>query len=245
MKTSAKILLITLGAALILMVAAVFWVKKQFDRHTVKASGNEMTQTYTPGQFDKIHISGGFIVKMQTGDTNEIKVTVDENFQKLINVEVKDKILHIESKNVFQSFGAKIHMTCMTVSELKLTGGVRFECENKIEVPIFSVHSSAGTIVKLNGSFDTFKGTLAAGSEMTLSGAAGRAELNLAAGSRLDGETFAMDSCFINAAAGSTADVLVNQYLEAEATAGSRIVYEGSPFVAKQNTSSGAIIRKK
>jgi hypothetical protein len=245
MKTSAKILLITLGAALILIVAVVFWVKNQIDKHTVKASGNVITQIYTPDQFDMIHVSGGFIVNMKIGDKNEVKVTVDENFQKLINVEVKNGILNIESKNVFQSFGAKIQMTCISVSELKLTGGVRFECEDMIDVPDFSVLSTAGTSVKLNGSFDRFKGTLAAGSEMNMTGSAKRADINLAAGSVFDSEQFSTDSCFISAAAGSTADILVNQYLEAEATAGCRIVYEGSPFVAKQNTSSGAMIKKK
>ncbi len=244
MKTSAKIVLITLGVALIGIIAVIFWAKKQIDSNIIKASGITETQTIIPEAFDKIHISGGYSVRLHYGDKHEVKVEADKNFLKLIEVTVNEGTLNIENRKTLLSGRAKIAITCPSVSDLKLSGGVELESEDMLSVPHFTMNTSAGSTVKLNGTFEIFKGTLSAGSSLTLLGIAKSAEFNLSAGSTLDGDEFAADSCYLTTVAGSSAEIISNHYLEVEATSGSEIRYSGSPSVGKQMTSSGGTIRK-
>lgn len=244
MKTSSKILLITFGLSLLLSLGAVIWVKYYFNVNTERGSGNVITRTYSPEPFNKIRISGGFHVTLNKGEQSKVEVAVDDNFQKYIKVSVRDSTLNITGVNIFKAFGTKINITHTGIDELQILAGVILESNDTLESRNFVLQSSAGTSSTIAGNFENFRCTMSAGTKISLSGSSRNADFRLSAGTDLEAAGFITDSCTISASAGSSAVLHVTGYFEAEADAGSSIIYHGSPQIGKQNTSSGSSIRK-
>ncbi len=244
MKTSAKILLITLGFSLLLILGIIIWAKTYFNSNIERGSGNIVTKTYFPESFHKIKITGGFNVQLNHGEQPKVDVTLDDNFQKYIRVNVIDSLLVISGVNIFRPQGTNISITHTGINELQLQAAVKLESSDTLECEQFTLKTNSGTSTRLLGNFRNFTCTMSAGTKVTLLGTSTHADFRLSAGTELFASEFLTDTCIISASAGSSAGIHVLEYLEAEADAGSSIVYHGSPTIGKQNTSSGSSIRK-
>jgi len=243
MKTSAKILIITFAVTLVLSLIAIIRVKQHIDANTIHASGTDSTIVYHDHLFDRMVVSGNFDVTLSQGEKEHIEITADKNFVHLIGVTVENGMLSISCPNPFHTFSADISISYRELSELHLSAGTQLVCRDYIEAPSFKMSSTSGTSSTIHGRFDTLYCTLSAGTMMNLKGSAAHAEFNLSAGTRLEAYEFLTDSCTIKAHAGSSAEISVSSFLDAEAGSGSSITYQGKPETVKQNTSSGGAIK--
>lgn len=239
MKTSAKILLITLVSYLVLMVVLVFAAKKFIDRHLEKASGSITTKEYFPSEFERISITGGFDVVLEQGSKYSVSVTVDETFQKHIKVWVKENTLNITGANMMQAFHAKVRIVAPSIHAVNLTAGASLVSENDIRSDNFSLNLSLGSSAEINGIFDSLSCEAIGGSQVMFNGSAAKSVFHLSAGATVKAREFYVDTCIVSAYSGSEILITVNKYLDAEASSGSVIQYLGTPEIGKHSTVSG------
>lgn len=243
MKTSTKILIITFAVTLVLSLIAIIRVKQHIDANTIKASGTDTSIVYNDLTFDRMVISGNFDVTLSQSEKEQIEIVADKNFVHLLGVIVENGMLSISCPNPFHTFKAHINISYRELGEIHLSAGTQLECKDYLEAPSFKMSSTAGTSSTIHGRFDTLYCTLSAGTMMSLKGSATHAKFDLSAGTRLDAFEFLTDTCTIKAHAGSSVEISVSSFLDAEAGSGSSITYKGQPETVKQNTSSGGAIK--
>ena len=91
----------------------------------VIGNGDVTTQTITTSGYDGIASLGFIDVELVNGAEGQINVTTDSNLQEYIEIEVKDNVLKIKTKdrtNLSTKKGVKVTVPVESISKIQLTG---------------------------------------------------------------------------------------------------------------------------
>jgi hypothetical protein len=243
MKKSTMMLLSALGFTLLLILGLILYAKHYISQHSEEASGNIITELRQVNDFNAINIEGAFQVSLKQDTFQRVSVQIDDNFQQYIVAEVSDSVLLIKSKNGFQTFGCRINIVCSDLKSIQLKAGASITSEGMIVSPSLDVTAEGGTITTLSCKTGVLNCIASAGSILTFEGSAVNANINLNAGVQLKAKHLTIDTCVIEANAGSLADIYVDSLLSVIASSGSSVNYGGEPRIASQQISSGASIQ--
>jgi len=82
------------------------------------------------------------------------------------------------------------------------------------------------------------------GSEITVSGTAGKISIEVSSGAMFKGFDFAVDYCNAKASSGGSVKIAVQKELSAKANSGGGIRYKGTAVIKDIDISSGGIVKK-
>ncbi len=110
------------GMLTVLFLSNCTWV---YNNDKIKGNGNVTTEQRTVSPFDKIKITGVFTVYLSQGDTESVKVEIDDNLQQYVDVHNSGQTLILSIKKGVD-FGKttenNIYVTLKDIDRLDISG---------------------------------------------------------------------------------------------------------------------------
>lgn len=242
MKKSTIMLLSALVITMLAMLVSILLINSYVKKNIEYGSGNIITKEYLPENFQNIDVKGFFEITLKQAPVTKVYVTTDDNFQKYVEVSVKDHTLYLSGKNVFQPVGCNIVIQCPDIRRITLQGGTSLVVEDKISSESLFLSITGGVRADISGDFMNLKTFVSAGSQLKLKGTVINADYDITAGSVLMAGQMVADSCDVKSTAGSTAEINVLNFLNADVWSGSTVRYSGKPETGKMSVESGGTL---
>ena len=216
------------------------------DQITLEGSGEIVTREQSISDFDKMHVSHSFRVKLNQGDTYRVVVRVDDNILDYLLVEQDGDTLRIglDSDNNYDIRKATMEadVTMPELIELRLSGSSDAEITGFASNKTFDAHLSGssslrGDIVSGDASFG-----LSGSSSVNLSGSGSNAEIHASGGSDIDLSDYAVADVSAHASGSSEVNLNMSGRLDVSASGASRIYYLGNPTLGDIGTSGNSLV---
>lgn len=212
----------------------------------VKGNGNVKEETRNVKPFNKVHVTTGMNVRFVQGDQQKVVVVADENLHEIIETFVDDGTLEIRAKaNIWRAEEKKVIVTINDIEEIEATAGSNIKTESTLTAGNVRIKSSAGSNIHLDMTGNTIELSASSGSNIFFGGSYKEAELKVSSGANIKAEDLKVDKCRARASSGANIWITVNGELDAEASSGGNVFYQGSPKQVNVSSSSGGNVIKK
>ncbi len=217
--------------------------------NTISAlAGTEETQTRNVRDFNAIDVSAGIDLYVMMGNTEEVKIVADNDIIDDIKTEVRNGTLHIYMKqNKWFNWGGtktrKAYVSVKELVELHASAGSDVKSENMLEGETLEISASSGSDIELTVRYKNLSLDTSSGSDAELSGKVKFLKLSASSGSDIDASDLEAVNCRASASSGSEISLTVTDELDADASSGADISYNGNPKAKNINESSGGDVR--
>ncbi|MBK8302740.1 MAG: DUF2807 domain-containing protein [Chloracidobacterium sp.] len=192
----------------------------------VKGSGNMSAEDRSISGFHGIDVGGVYQVEITAQKEYSVRIEADDNLLPLIQTEVNDGILKIESeRRISPKSKIRIIIGAPNIDKLEVSGVANVTL-NDLKNSDLTIDSSGASKIKLTG--ETAKLTV------DVSGA-----------TKIDAETLTAGNANIEASGACNVTVNVSGELRADASGASRIIYGGSPTNIIKDTSGASKVSPK
>lgn len=205
--------------------------------------------------FSEISVNSGIDIDLRQGPEFEVEVEARDTDD--VVTEVVGNTLRISKDTGWKwySFGLlslfarddamKVTITLPELTRIRTAGGSDVRGQGRFTGRNLELRSSGGSNITLDLEYDSLDARSSGGSTMYLSGSANRGMLTSSGGSRQNNEGLALKDAELRSSGGSTMNVGVVEELQARASGGSNIRYEGDPLVRDIDESGGANVRRR
>jgi hypothetical protein len=245
MKTSNKILLVVLTLILALGIISSIWLRVAVFAEAIEGSGDVRQEERRLESFHKIDVAGGFKVYFTQDSAQRVIVTADSNLMDYIQTDVVNGELRVSPRSRIRSRNLQLDISALDLSQIKASGGASVWVTDILSSPELTLRGSAGSSFEVEALVERLMVHLSAGSQATLSGAAGTAEFRTSAGSQVDAYDLEAQKVRVTASSGSSLKVNAQEELNVKGSSGSNIYYMGAPYVNELNLSSGAAVHQR
>jgi hypothetical protein len=210
----------------------------------VKGSGYLVSETRNFNQFRSVHIATAGIVNLTQSDTQEVKITVDDNLMEYVRLSVTNNtlVIDIEPGYSLNNMHLTVHINLPVLEELNTSSAGKFVSQNTFncnELRLFS--SSAGNIF-LNIDANYIYTNLSSAGNANLSGTASIHNAIVSSAGGLHAFSLITDTTTINLSSAGNAEVYVNDLLNANLSSAGSLYYKGDPIINAIVSSLGMII---
>ncbi|MBN8642137.1 MAG: DUF2807 domain-containing protein [Flavobacteriales bacterium] len=212
----------------------------------IDGNGNVKTEIRTiTEKFDKINSNRGIEVIVEQDSTAEVKVEADENLLKHITTKVENGTLVVSSdENIDSAEKMIVHVKTAKINGLEATSGSSIATKSTIKGTSIQVKTSSGSEIKASVEYDKVVTESTSGSTLTISGKALNVTTATSSGSTTNAGDLLANEVVSEATSGSSTDVHALVKLNAKASSGSSIDYNGNPKVVEKEESSGGSVSK-
>lgn len=189
--------------------------------------------------FNFIDIGNTFILNISQDDEYSVSVSADEKDLGKINFDQQGDLLKIrfrDSNYIIDASRQKIKVN-ITMPELKgidLHGGSQTYISG-FKPLTFGMDLSGTAFAEIEIETDQLEADLSGASKLVLKGNGKSMDLQINGIANVDAFDYPVDEANINADAASTANILVNKFLQVDAGAGSTVRYKGNPKLDIEN----------
>lgn len=231
-----KIGIMIFAAALVigLVVANMFSFGKSsgkffnfsFNFKGVKGSGNVATDVRGLSGFKAVDVGGVFQVEITAQKEFGVEVEADDNLLPLIETEVRNGVLHIETeRKIAPGSTIKVRISAPDIDELEVSGVAN--------VTLANVKNSSLTL-------DT-----SGASKIKISGETAKFTVDVSGATKIDAEELKTVDANIDASGASTVTVNVSGELRGDASGASKILYTGTPANIQKNAHGASRVSPK
>lgn len=205
--------------------------------------------------FTEVAVSGGIEVELIQGEEFAVQVEADDTDN--ITTEVVGDTLRIykDSSWHWYSFGLislfmddddlKATVTLPRLTRVRTSGGAAVRGQGTFVGNDLELGTSGGSNITLDINYDSVDAQSSGGSRMHLSGTVNMGKLRSSGGSRQNAEDLAIKDADLRSSGGSNLNVGVVEVLNARASGGSDIRYEGDPQIRESRKSGGGDITSR
>lgn len=185
--------------------------------------------------FDEISVSGNVNVYLESG--NEESVEISEKDHK-ITVEVSNGVLKIKRKNPlkikeYQGEPVDIKVTYRKLRRVRGAAGSTISNSEAITGDQLKLDFHSGAQGRILVDVDDLDLTVSEGAQLKVKGKTISQTANVSTGAVLSAHRLDSDRTYVKANTGGNANVVANELLEAKASTGGNIDYEGNPEKVK------------
>jgi hypothetical protein len=205
--------------------------------------------------FTGISVNSGIDIDLRQG--SEFEVEVDARDTDDIVTEVVGDTLRISKDKGWKwySFGLlnffvrdsdmKVSITLPELTRIRAAADSDVRGQTPFTGNDLELRTSGGSNITLELQYDSIDARSSGGSTLYLSGSANRGMLTSSGGSRQSNEKLTIKEAELRSSGGSTLNVGIIEELQARASGGSSIRYEGDPLVRDIDESGGASVRRR
>lgn len=233
--------LITLG----LILAGTSYLSSQNNswhnnKKRVTGNGNIVEKTQTVKEFHSLHVGDSFKVHLIQSDEEKVVIKTDENLHEHIVVTNKNGDLSIRVQAEFrESNDLTIYVSFKDVEHMNFGGACIINAENQLKFNELDLNLAGSTNTELDITANTLNVQVSGASNLTLSGTTQKSDIIVNGAGNLNAEKLSIDEANINVSGGGTAEVTVNEILEATISGGGLLEYSGDPSKVEENISGG------
>lgn len=185
-------------------------------------SGNVVTVKHDVADFNKIDVSGVFVVEVTRGDVFSVNVTADDNLIPFIRTEVDGETLSIfADKRISKTSELKVIITAPLINEASTSGVAK--------VTLKGVNNER---LELDAS---------GASRITASGTTNTLDVDASGASKILAAELVTKQASVDTSGASNADLNVTELLKATASGASHVRYGGSPSVNADRSGAATI----
>ncbi len=232
MKTTNRILGITLAIFLMAMIAMLVFIRTQISHDMVRVEGRGEVKSELRDlpAFNSVSVSGNLVLHLEQDESREVKVKAAENILELVIAEVKNGKLDLYlERPVMQHDQVEVYISLPELEELVVSRGAQAYAENPLTAENLSHTLQAGAKSELNLQVGFFDIKAQAGAVAHLKGRANRMNISSTAGAIIYAGKLLVDNCHIDASAGSLNYLHVKGSLSGRARYGALVHVEGDP----------------
>lgn len=201
--------------------------------------------------FSAITVTDGIELYLSASQEESLAVSYsDEKYAPYFKTVVENGVLKISYDNNAINYSdnnrrrLKAYVSFKMLDRLTASGGANVKIPTAITVNDLDLKFSSGSVLAgtINGKSISVEQN--SGSEITVSGTAGKINIDVSSGAMFKGFDFAVDYCNAKASSGGSVKIAVQKELSAKANSGGGIRYKGTAVIKDIDISSGGIVKK-
>ncbi|MFP4691824.1 MAG: head GIN domain-containing protein [Bacteroidales bacterium] len=240
MKTTNRILGITLAIFMIAIIAIMIFVRTQLIQHIghVEGSGEVRTERREIAPFNRVSVAGNLTLHVMQDENRQLEVQADDNLLEFVVTEVEDgKLIVSLDQPVRNNEQLDVYIRIPELEELSVSRGAQAFAENPITGAYLSHTLQAGAKSTLNLQVDSLDIKARAGAIARLAGRADIMNIYSTAGAIIYAGELLVENCEIDASAGSLNYLHVTGMLSGQARYGALVHFEGNPGIEDYKSS--------
>jgi len=202
--------------------------------------------------FHGIEVATGIKLILTEGSTENVAVSaVTTEFRDKIVTKVENGILkiHYDSKlgavnKRKESKGLKAYVSYKTLDLLYATTGAEVEINEVLKSSTLDLKANTGALVNGKVDITTLKVSQNTGSKVTLTGRAGKLDIDGDTGSKFKGEDMNTANCNVTVSTGAIVSVMAEKELQVKANTGGVVKYKGNAAIREIKTNTGGSVSK-
>ncbi|WP_163322460.1 head GIN domain-containing protein [Draconibacterium mangrovi] len=212
---------------------------------TVKGNGNVTTEERDLEDFNALNVSRGMNVYVTMGNDYKVVVEADENLHNSIVTELHGEELRIKAIDIIRNASSlKVFVTLPQLEAAKSSSGSNVYSENILNVKNIDLAVSSGANLTFSLNADEVNAKASSGSNIFLEGNAGSINAKASSGSNIKAGDLKAKSAQANVSSGANIWLSTEEELQATASSGGNVFYNGNPSETEISKSSGGNVIK-
>ncbi len=211
----------------------------------VRGSGDVIAIDVPIDDFRRLVVSHSFEVNVTVGDEPSLTLRVDDNLEASLNVGVTDDTLRIglEPRTTVSNATLEADVTVTSLDAIEGSGAVDLHL-GTLSGSTLELHMSGASEADGAVDFASVTGEISGASNVLLSGRIGTLDIEASGASDLSLLDLQIDVLTVKLSGASSADVSVNDSIEASLSGASSLRYRGNPDVSTLDISGASTIGK-
>jgi len=208
----------------------------------IKGNGSLVTSDKTVSAFEKIKVSSSAEVRFHASQEYRTVITVDENLNEFVEVDVKNNVLNIGTKSGSYSFTKfSVDVYCPVLTGVSMSGSGSFENMDKITVSTFESAVSGSGRIKLTVECEKFSANISGSGRITVTGNSKDADIGISGSGQFQGNEFTINNATVRVSGSGNINTCVTDNLQATISGSGEINYRGEPKIDSKVSGSGRI----
>jgi hypothetical protein len=196
----------------------------------ISGSGRQVTEDRSLVAFTKVEFGGTIKLKIRQDSLPFMRITADDNIQKLIKTQINGEVLKIEMDGDFCNTGEIIiELGSKQWKGIKASGDTKIMTENQINTNEFDLDLSGSSEVDLDLMTAIFRAESSGSSKINLKGQARKSDINLSGASEINAFDFVVGDYDIKSSGASKCAINVLNSLKINSSGASEVLYKGYP----------------
>lgn len=207
----------------------------------------QTTRTLKVADFTKLAMGSAFKINVAQGSSFRVTVSGREDDLNDLEYSVSRGTLKVGYKDIKWNRnreGVLVEVTLPALDGVDFSGATNAKVKGFQNGRGMNIEVSGASKVEMDFSADKVFVDLSGASRLTLTGKADALEGEMSGASTFDGKEFPVKEANLEASGASTASVVVNSALQADASGASRIRYSGSAKQVRSSTSGASSISR-
>lgn len=217
-----------------------------YTHKNVDGNGNVVREEFEISEkIDVIKASTGLDVEIIFGSKQMVIIEADKNLHEYISTELNKGVLDITStRNIRKAKAKKVTVIYVDIDAVQASSGAKLIGPTELVSNNLDLKASSGAQMDLIVLAKELTAQASSGGTITLRGQARNFGSKASSGSSIDAKELKAIYCTSRASSGGSISLNIERSLDAKASSGGEIKYQGEPEVVTQNTSSSGRVRK-
>ncbi|MEX1239011.1 MAG: head GIN domain-containing protein [Cyclobacteriaceae bacterium] len=203
------------------------------------------TDTRQVGAFSGVKVAEGIDVFLKKGDKELVKVEVMGTDPSNIITEISGDYLKIHRKDGrYAKVEAKVYVTYVKIDKLSASSAGSIFSDGTIQANFIEIGASSAGSIEVSIEAGTAEVSSSSAGDVELKGKVGSISANASSAGEIDAYDLRAEKVSAEASSGASVKVSVSESLQARASSGGSIRYQGNPDRSNTNSSSGGSVRK-
>ncbi|MEN8250638.1 MAG: head GIN domain-containing protein [Bacteroidota bacterium] len=211
-----------------------------------RGNDERITETYEVEEFNRIEISGAFNIILTPSNDQIVKLEVDDNLVKFIDIEVRGNKLYVETDRRLDSRGGiNVKIPVKDLKGLSSSGASNIRTTDVIISNSLKFDLSGAGKMELELDAENVKIDLSGAGLVYLEGAAKLLDVDMSGAGSLEADALEAEDCTIDISGVGNAVVNVTGTLEAQVSGLGNVEYVGNPKSVKGDVSGIGEVNRK
>ncbi len=211
-----------------------------------------LAEKRTVPAFHGIEAATGIHVYLTQGNTDEVAVSaLTVEYRDKIVTKVENGILKIYYDNKLGAISRKKEgknlkawVSCRMPDKLVVNTGAQVDFVSRLKGTGLVMQVNTGAMVKGEVDIESLQVKVNTGSQVLLTGKAGKLDVNGDTGSKFKGEDLVAEECHIEVSTGASITVNAGKELEVKANTGGTVRYKGAAALKEIKTNTGGSVSR-
>ncbi len=203
-----------------------------------KGNGEIVTKTYHLDSFDKVRLEGNFKVSFEKTESESLFIEIDENLLEHVEVDVKGNTLVVEShETLLSKDGIKLVIGYRDIEEIEISGACAISAQESITSNFLKMNLAGAGAVDLDLDVKELEISISGAGAINLSGNVRDLDIEMSGAGGLSAFNLVSKTCKVEISGIGSADVFVEEELNASISGMGGINYKGDPVVVRSDVS--------
>jgi hypothetical protein len=211
----------------------------------ITGKGEMISRSFQVDDFTGLDIGGAYLISYRNSLGISVTVEMQENLFEYLQVEVKNRKLHVSSSKSFNISGnnnrPRIYIEAPHLDAINLSGAAGTDEWDKITVESFFIDASGAANIAISLEVEQLDIKASGAAKLELDGNAGKANMSASGACKIKAGNLHTRESKINVSGASNADIACSDNLEVSASGASNVRYTGNPAVTRRVSGASSV----